>query len=90
MREANLYLPLKQFLESQNYEVKREVHDCDVLAIRGEKDLSHSPDAPGAGRQGPILYRDVYGWFERVSVGVYRIIPRGEQELPLWQENRNV
>ncbi len=33
-----------------------------------------------------ILYRDVYGWFERVSRGVYQLSPRGEQEIPLWRE----
>jgi len=38
MREADLYLPIKQFLESQHYEVKGEIHDCDVLAIRGDED----------------------------------------------------
>jgi hypothetical protein len=32
-----------------------------------------------------ILYRDVYGWFDRVSVGMYALSPRGEQEIPLWQ-----
>jgi hypothetical protein len=37
MKESDLYLPLKRFLESQNYEVKGEVQDCDVLAIRGEE-----------------------------------------------------
>ncbi len=37
MKESDLYLPLKRFLESQNYEVKGEVHDCDVLAVRGEE-----------------------------------------------------
>jgi len=34
MKESDLYLPLKKFLENQNYEVKGEVQDCDVLAIR--------------------------------------------------------
>jgi hypothetical protein len=34
VKESNLYLPLKRFLEYQNYEVKGEVQDCDVLAIR--------------------------------------------------------
>jgi hypothetical protein len=38
MRETDLYLPLKQFLESQNYEVKGEIHDCDVLSVRGDED----------------------------------------------------
>ena len=37
MKESDLYPPLKQFLESQNYEVKGEVQDCDVLAVRGEE-----------------------------------------------------
>ncbi len=37
MKESDLYLPLKRFLESQNYEVKGEVQDCDVLAVRGQE-----------------------------------------------------
>ena len=37
MKESDLYLPLKQYLESQNYEVKGEVCDCDVVAMRGEE-----------------------------------------------------
>ena len=36
MKESDLYLPLKHFLTSQNYEVKGEVLDCDVLAVRAE------------------------------------------------------
>lgn len=36
MKESDLYLPLKQFLEAQNYEVKGEIQDCDVLAVRGD------------------------------------------------------
>ena len=31
-----------------------------------------------------ILYRDVYGWFDRVSLGVYELSPRGKLEIPLW------
>jgi hypothetical protein len=37
--------------------------------------------APDAGR---ILLRDVYGWFERVGHGVYRIAPAGEAALRRW------
>ena len=33
-----------------------------------------------------ILYRNVYGWFERVSLGVYELSPRGKKEIPLWSE----
>ena len=35
MREHDLYLPVKAFLEAQGYTVKAEVEDCDVVAIRG-------------------------------------------------------
>ena len=32
-----------------------------------------------------ILYRNVYGWFDRVSRGVYALSPRGERETPQWR-----
>ena len=220
MKESDLYLPLKRFLETQNYEVKGEVQDCDVLAIRGEEapvvvelKLSFNLDVvlqavdrllltpkvyigipkhckslkrrrrhiikllrmlglglivielerkvhgvevlldPGEYKPRPskhrrerllgefvkrvgdpniggtakrkgimtvyrqralaigkflknhgptkasqiartlqepkarnILYRNVYGWFDRVSRGVYELSPRGRQELPLWRQ----
>ena len=35
MREADLYPPLKSYLEAQGYEVKAEIGDCDLLARRG-------------------------------------------------------
>ncbi len=35
MREADLYPPLKAYLEAQGYEVKAEIGDCDLLARRG-------------------------------------------------------
>lgn len=36
-KESDLYLPLKRLLESQHYEVKGEVQDCDILAVRGKE-----------------------------------------------------
>lgn len=33
--ETDLYAPVKAFLESQGYEVKAEVHGCDLVAVRG-------------------------------------------------------
>jgi hypothetical protein len=223
MKESDLYLPIKRFLQSQSYEVKGEVHDCDVLAVRGTEapvvvELKRSlnlsvvlqavarlsltpnvyigipkrgavlkgrrrhvvkllrmlglglvvidsgggtesvkvlldpreyrprrskhrqkrllgefgkrvgdPNLGGTERragvmtvyrqralniarflqeheeQGPhkasnvalalqepkardILYRDAYGWFDRVSLGVYRLSPRGRREIPRWLE----
>lgn len=38
MKESDLYLPLKRFLEGQGYEVKGEVMDCDVMAVRGDEE----------------------------------------------------
>ena len=38
LRETDLYAPVKDFLESQGYEVKGEVADCDVVAIRGDEE----------------------------------------------------
>ena len=35
MREAELYPPVKAYLEAQGYEVKGEIGDCDVMAVRG-------------------------------------------------------
>lgn len=37
MKEADLYPPLKAYLEKQGYEVKAEVGDCDVMARRGDE-----------------------------------------------------
>ncbi|WGI22649.1 DUF2161 family putative PD-(D/E)XK-type phosphodiesterase [Amylibacter sp. IMCC11727] len=36
MRETELYAPVKAFLEAQGYEVKAEVKDCDVVAVRDD------------------------------------------------------
>ena len=37
MLETELYLPVKRFLEAQGYDVKAEIGDCDVLAVRVEE-----------------------------------------------------
>lgn len=37
MQEADLYEPIKQFLEAQGYEVKGEVGKCDLVAMREEE-----------------------------------------------------
>ena len=36
-READLYPPLKAYLEAQGYEVKAEIGDCDLMARRGDE-----------------------------------------------------
>ncbi len=37
MRETELYLPIKAFLEARGYSVKAEVKGCDVVATRGSE-----------------------------------------------------
>jgi hypothetical protein len=36
MPEADLYDPIKRFLEAQGYSVKGEIGACDIVAVRGE------------------------------------------------------
>jgi len=36
-REAELYAPVKAFLEAQGYEVKAEIGACDLMAVRGDE-----------------------------------------------------
>jgi hypothetical protein len=42
------------------------------------RDVRAAADAPNAGR---ILRDDVYGWFERVDRGIYRLTPAGSAAL---------
>jgi len=37
MPEADLYPPIKRFLEAQGYAVKGEIGPCDVVAVRGDE-----------------------------------------------------
>lgn len=36
MNETDLYAPIKAFLQAQGFEVKAEITDCDVVALRGD------------------------------------------------------
>lgn len=67
MRETDLYPPVKAYLESQGYEVKAEIGDCDLLAVRGDEPpiivelkltFSLALVMQGAARQ--TLFDDVY------------------------------
>ncbi|MCG8454918.1 MAG: DUF2161 family putative PD-(D/E)XK-type phosphodiesterase [Holophagales bacterium] len=55
------------------------------LEQQGPKKASEIAGSIGEPKARDILYRDVYGWFERVSRGVYRLSPRGEREIPHWR-----
>ncbi len=56
-----------------------------LLRENGPMKASRVAQTLGEPKAGDILYRDVYGWFERESRGVYKLSPRGEQEIPLWE-----
>src|SRR5580692_9373958 len=61
---------------------RQQALDCAVALRDGPlrpRDLR--PMAPAAGG---ILLDNVYGWFERVQRGVYRLGPLGEQALRTW------
>ena len=51
------------------------------LQRHGPQKLADLRLASGVERAASILQRDVYGWFDRVERGVYRLAPEGEQAL---------
>lgn len=101
MREADLYAPLKVWLEGQGYEVKAEIGDCDIMARRGdepavivEMKLTFSLQLvmQGVARQGmfdhvylavpvskgwKLRYRDIIALCRRLSLGLLAVGPNG-------------
>jgi hypothetical protein len=45
------------------------------------KDVSAALEEP---RAREMLYRNVYGWFDRPSKGIYGLSPRGKEEITQW------
>ena len=45
--------------------------------------LRNAADVPRAAR---ILQRNVYGWFDRIERGTYRLTPEGDQALSRFAE----
>lgn len=67
MKEADLYPPLKAYLEAQGYTVKAEIGACDLMALRGDepavvvemkRSFSLGLVLQGVARQG--MFDDVY------------------------------
>ena len=56
------------------------------LSDNGPSKASHVADVLHQSKARDILYNNVYGWFERVSLGVYELSPRGIREILLWQD----
>ena len=55
------------------------------LASAGASKASDVAAATGVGRARDLMYRNVYGWFERERAGIYRLSPRGRKEYVDWE-----
>ena len=58
------------------------MHIADVGSVKP----SVARDDLGVVKAAAILQADHYGWFERVSRGVYGLTPKGLAELPQWAD----
>lgn len=91
------YTALDQFLaDSQQRSgapakaARRSGPDCRQQALACAAVMSHGPCRPNdlrevAPRAPAILLENVYGWFERVERGIYRLTEAGEQALVQWK-----
>ena len=60
---------------------RQEAERCLVHLAAGPTPLRTLRAAGDVPKAAAILRDDVYGWFERVERGVYRLTPKGEQAL---------
>jgi hypothetical protein len=63
---------------------QRSLEIAVFLQTNGPTKASLVGAAMGDPKARDILYRDVYGWFDRPSKGIYTLSSRGVQEVPLW------
>ena len=57
-----------------------------VLSLYGPMHLGVLRALAGVPRAGRILQRNVYGWFDRIERGTYRLTPEGDQALSRFAE----
>jgi hypothetical protein len=57
-----------------------------VLALGGPMRLGALRSAADVPRAASILQRNVYGWFDRIERGTYRLTPEGDQALSRFAE----
>ena len=78
MKETDLYLPIKAFLELRGYTVKAEVKACDVVALRGD-DLPLIVELKTS-----LTLQLFYQAVDRLSLTdqVYIAIPRPKRAVP--------
>jgi hypothetical protein len=51
------------------------------LRQKGPTKAAHVAEATGVARAGALMRADHYGWFERLSLGVYSLTPKGAKAL---------
>ena len=54
------------------------------LSENGSVKASNIARTLGIEKARDILYRDVYGWFDREGKGIYHLSPRGKNEIDDW------
>lgn len=57
---------------------------CQYLGEHGPTKAAHIAAEIGEPKARAILYRNVYGWFDRLGRGIYSLSSRGEQEAKQW------
>ena len=57
-----------------------------VLASSGAQKAVEVSRAAGVPKATGLMYRDVYGWFQRVERGVYELSPRGREALETYAD----
>ncbi|MDB4897500.1 MAG: hypothetical protein JWN15_3762 [Firmicutes bacterium] len=86
-KESDLYAPVKAFLEAQGYAVRGEVHDCDLVAVRGEQVLV--VELKAAFNLALVLQGIAR---QRLTDNVYVAVeaPRTQRSEPRWTEVREL
>jgi hypothetical protein len=64
---------------------QRALAVASYLGSRGPSRVRDVREAVSEPEALQIMYRNVYGWFERVSTGVYGLSPKGAADLSLWR-----
>ena len=57
-----------------------------VLRTSGPTKASDVARAAGVPKATGLMYRDVYGWFQRVDRGVYELSPKGQEALDVYAD----
>jgi len=84
LRESDLYEPVKDFLEGQDYEVKGEVGDCDVVARRDAEEPVVVELKTGFTL--PLVFQGIRR--QGITDSVYLAVAAPEAASALWRRHR--